>query len=79
VPKNKTVVLGLVSTKVPDLESVDHLERRIEQASHYVPLEQLAIGPQCGFASDIAGNLLTEDDQWRKLELVREVARHVWG
>jgi 5-methyltetrahydropteroyltriglutamate--homocysteine methyltransferase len=79
VPQNKTVVLGLVSTKVPELEPADHLERRIEQASHYLPLEQLAISPQCGFASDIAGNLLTEDDQWRKLELANEVAARVWG
>lgn len=79
VPKGKMVVLGLVSTKVPELESADHLKRRIEAASRFIPMEQLALSPQCGFASDIGGNLLSEDDQWRKLELVQEVAAQVWG
>jgi 5-methyltetrahydropteroyltriglutamate--homocysteine methyltransferase len=79
VPRGKTVVLGLVSTKVPTLESQDALMRRIEEASRYVPLENLALSPQCGFASTMEGNLLTEDDQWRKLELVVETARRVWG
>jgi 5-methyltetrahydropteroyltriglutamate--homocysteine methyltransferase len=74
-----TVVLGLVSTKVPDLESKDDLLRRIDEATKYVPLERLALSPQCGFASTEAGNLLTEDEQWRKLELVVETARQVWG
>ena len=79
VPKGKIVVLGLVSTKVPGLESADFLKRRIEEAARYVPLEQLAISPQCGFGSDAVGNLISEDDQKRKLERVVEVARQVWG
>ena len=72
-------VLGLVSTKVPALESVDELCRRIDEAARYLPLDQLAISPQCGFASDAVGNLISEDDQRRKLERVVEVARRVWG
>jgi len=79
VPKTKTVVLGLVSSKVPDLEPVDVLVRRIEEASKFVPLDRLAVSPQCGFASAMEGNLLTDDDQWRKLERVVETARRVWG
>jgi 5-methyltetrahydropteroyltriglutamate--homocysteine methyltransferase len=78
VPPDKTVVLGLVSTKTPELESADALKRRIEEAARYLPLDQLAISPQCGFASDIVGNLLSEDDQWKKLELVQQVAVEVW-
>ncbi|HLI83315.1 MAG TPA: hypothetical protein VKV17_05320 [Bryobacteraceae bacterium] len=79
VPRNRAVVLGLVSSKVPTLESQDDLARRIDEASRYVPLENLAISPQCGFASTAQGNLLSEDEQWRKLELVVETARRVWG
>jgi 5-methyltetrahydropteroyltriglutamate--homocysteine methyltransferase len=79
VPKGKIVVLGLVSTKVPELESVDDLKRRIEAATKYVGLEQLAVSPQCGFASDVVGNLISEEDQKRKLERVVETARQVWG
>jgi len=79
VPRGKKVVLGLVSTKTPALEDKDVLKRRIDQASRFVPLEDLCISPQCGFASTHHGNLLTEDEQWRKLELVVEVAREVWG
>jgi 5-methyltetrahydropteroyltriglutamate--homocysteine methyltransferase len=79
VPKGRVVVLGLVSTKVPELETVDALKRRIEEASRFLPLDQLAISPQCGFASDVVGNLLSPDDQRRKLERVVEVARQVWG
>jgi 5-methyltetrahydropteroyltriglutamate--homocysteine methyltransferase len=79
VPKGKIVVLGLVSTKVPELETVDELKRRIDRASKYIALEQLAISPQCGFASDVVGNLISEDDQKRKLEVVVETARQVWG
>jgi len=79
VPRGKTVVLGLVTTKEPRLESPDELRRRIDEAARYVPLENLAISPQCGFASVAAGNLLSEDEQWRKLELVAKVARNVWG
>ncbi|HYJ15520.1 MAG TPA: methionine synthase [Candidatus Limnocylindria bacterium] len=78
VPKNKVVVLGLVSTKVPEIETVDDLKRRIDAAAKYLPLEQLAISPQCGFASDVVGNLVSEDDQKRKLEVVVETARQVW-
>jgi len=79
VPKEKVAVLGLVSTKVPQIETVDDLKRRIDEASKYIALEQLAISPQCGFASDVVGNLISEDDQKRKLEVVVETARQVWG
>jgi 5-methyltetrahydropteroyltriglutamate--homocysteine methyltransferase len=79
VPKDKVVVLGLVSTKVSELEKVEDLKRRIDEASQYIPLEQLALSPQCGFASDVVGNLISEDDQKRKLEVVVETARQVWG
>jgi 5-methyltetrahydropteroyltriglutamate--homocysteine methyltransferase len=79
VPKGKMVVLGLVSTKVPEVEKLDDLKRRIDEASKFIPLEQLAISPQCGFASDAVGNLISEDDQKRKLEVVVETARQVWG
>jgi 5-methyltetrahydropteroyltriglutamate--homocysteine methyltransferase len=79
VPKNKLVVLGLVSTKVAKLETADELKRKIDDASRFIPLEQLALSPQCGFSSNIVGNLVTEDDQWRKLELVQNVAAQVWG
>jgi 5-methyltetrahydropteroyltriglutamate--homocysteine methyltransferase len=79
VPTGKLVVLGLISTKVPNLEKVDGLKRRIDEAAKHLPLDQLAISPQCGFASDVVGNLLSPDDQKRKLELVVETARQVWG
>ncbi len=79
VPKGKVIVLGLVSTKVAELETVDALKRRIEEAAKFIPLDQLAISPQCGFASDVVGNLLSADDQKRKLEQVVETARQVWG
>ena len=79
VPKGKVVVLGLVSTKSPQLEKIDELKRRIDEASKYIPLEQLAISPQCGFSTNVGGNLISEDDQKKKLELVVETARQVWG
>jgi 5-methyltetrahydropteroyltriglutamate--homocysteine methyltransferase len=79
VPKGRVVVLGLVSTKGPELESLDTLRHRIDEASKFLPLDQLAISPQCGFASDVVGNLLGPDDQKRKLERVVETARAVWG
>src|SRR5581483_4087064 len=79
VPRGKTVVLGLVSTKRPELESPDDLRRRIASAARYVPLEHLALSPQCGFASTMEGNLLSEAAQWAKLDLVVRVAREVWG
>jgi len=79
LPKGKVIVLGLVSTKVSQLETVDQLKKRIDEASKYVALEQIAISPQCGFSSDVVGNLISEDDQKRKLEVVVETARQVWG
>jgi 5-methyltetrahydropteroyltriglutamate--homocysteine methyltransferase len=79
VPPSKGVVLGLVSSKVPEIESRDLLCRRIDEASRYVPLENLALSPQCGFASTLEGNLLTEDEQWQKLQLVAETARKIWN
>ena len=79
VPRGKTVVLGLISSKLPELESSEQLARRIDEASKYVPLENLAVSPQCGFASTMEGNLLTEDQQWQKLKLVVDTARKAWG
>jgi 5-methyltetrahydropteroyltriglutamate--homocysteine methyltransferase len=79
VPRGKDVVLGLITTKEPSLEREDDLRRRIDQAARYLPLEHLALSPQCGFASIAAGNLLSESDQWKKLELVVAVARKTWG
>jgi 5-methyltetrahydropteroyltriglutamate--homocysteine methyltransferase len=79
VPKGKVVVLGLVSTKHAALERKQDLLRRVDEASKVIPLEQLALSPQCGFASTMEGNLLTESDQWAKLQLVVETARQVWG
>ncbi len=78
VPKDKGVVLGLVSSKLPELESQELLVKRIEDASKYVPMENLSLSPQCGFASSMEGNFLTEEEQWRKLRLVVETARAVW-
>ncbi|HSE95014.1 MAG TPA: methionine synthase [Methylomirabilota bacterium] len=78
VPRGKTVVLGLVSSKKPALESKGDLSRRVQEAARYVPLENLALSPQCGFASTMEGNLLGEDEQWAKLGLVVETAREVW-
>ncbi len=79
IPKGKTVVLGLVSSKVPQMEDPRQLAKRIEEASRYVPMENLALSPQCGFASTAEGNLITEDRQWAKLKLVADTARRVWG
>jgi len=79
VPKGRRIVLGLVTTKKPALESKDDLKRRIDAAAKYVPLDQLCVSPQCGFASTAEGNLLTLDDQIAKLRLVVETAREVWG
>jgi 5-methyltetrahydropteroyltriglutamate--homocysteine methyltransferase len=77
--EDRVAVLGLVSTKKPRLETDDELKRRIEEASGFVPLERLALSPQCGFASTMEGNRITPDDQRRKLDLVGRVARSVWG
>ncbi len=79
VPEDRVVVLGLVTTKKPALESWETLKARIDEASQYLPLERLALSPQCGFASTEEGNLLTEDEQSAKLRLVAETAREVWG
>ena len=79
MPPEKMTVLGLVSSKEPELESQDVIVERIREASAYLSLENLALSPQCRFASTAAGNLLTEEQQWRKLELVAEVSRQVWG
>jgi 5-methyltetrahydropteroyltriglutamate--homocysteine methyltransferase len=79
VPEDRTVVLGLVSTKRPELESKDELRRRIQAAAEFIPLERLALSPQCGFASTMEGNAVTEADQEAKLRLVAETAAEVWG
>ncbi len=79
VPANKTVVLGLVSTKTPELETADSLKKRIDEASKYVPIEQLCLSPQCGFSSNYIGNPVTIDDQKKKLSLIVKVAEDVWG
>jgi 5-methyltetrahydropteroyltriglutamate--homocysteine methyltransferase len=79
VPKGKRVVLGLVSSKTPELETAEALQRRIEEAARHCPIEQLALSAQCGFASVAGGNALTEDQQWAKLELIVRTAERVWG
>ena len=79
VPDDKVVVLGLITTKEPEVEAADLLRSRVEEASQYVPVERLALSPQCGFASTLPGNLVTEDIQRAKLERLSEVARDVWG
>jgi 5-methyltetrahydropteroyltriglutamate--homocysteine methyltransferase len=78
IPKGKTVVLGLVSSKVPRMEDPDQLRKRVDEASRFVPLENLALSPQCGFASTAEGNLITEDRQWAKLQLVVDTSRRIW-
>jgi 5-methyltetrahydropteroyltriglutamate--homocysteine methyltransferase len=79
VPKNKTVVLGLVTSKAGTLEGKDAIKRRIEQAAQFVDIDQLALSPQCGFASTEEGNILAEDEQWAKLRRIVEIAEEVWG
>jgi 5-methyltetrahydropteroyltriglutamate--homocysteine methyltransferase len=79
MPAGKTVVLGLVTTKRGQLESQEDLLRRIDEAARYVPMDNLALSPQCGFASSIPGNPLTVEEQKRKLELVAETAGRAWG
>ena len=79
VPKGKTVVLGIMSSKRPEVEAKDAIKRRIDEAARYVALDQLCLSHQCGFSSTVHGNLLGEDDQWRKLARTVEVAREVWG
>jgi 5-methyltetrahydropteroyltriglutamate--homocysteine methyltransferase len=79
VPKNKLVVLGLVTTKRGELEEKDQLKRRIEEASRYVPIEQLCLSPQCGFSSTVEGNVLSYEQEVAKLERIVETAAEVWG
>lgn len=79
VSSNKQVVLGLVTTKKPELEAKDAVVRRIREASQYVPLERLCLSPQCGFASTEEGNKLTEEEEWKKLRLIKEISEEVWG
>ena len=79
VPKGTVAVLGLITTKTGTVETVDELKRRLDDAARFLPLDQIALSPQCGFASGIGGNLLSEDEQWRKLDVMRETARQVWG
>ena len=79
VPKGKTVVLGLVTTKRGELEQKDELKRRVEEASRFVPLDQLCLSPQCGFSSTVEGNLVTRDQQMAKLALIVETAEEIWG
>jgi 5-methyltetrahydropteroyltriglutamate--homocysteine methyltransferase len=79
LPRNKLVVLGLITSKFPELESKDEIKRRIDQAAKFVPLDRLCLSPQCGFASTEEGNVLTEEQQWAKLRHVVDIAREVWG
>lgn len=79
VPDDKTVVLGIVTSKTGDLESKDELIQRIHEAANFMPLENMCLSPQCGFSSTVHGNELSEDAQWRKLELIVNTAREVWG
>jgi len=79
VPKGKVAVLGVVSTKSAEMETVDQIRRRVDEAARFLPLEQLAISPQCGFSSDVAGPPVPEDAQWRKLDVLCEAARLIWG
>jgi 5-methyltetrahydropteroyltriglutamate--homocysteine methyltransferase len=79
VPKHKVVVLGLISSKLPQLEDQSTLIKRVDEAANYMPLENLALSPQCGFSSTSHGNNITMDDQWRKLELTVETAKKIWG
>jgi 5-methyltetrahydropteroyltriglutamate--homocysteine methyltransferase len=79
VPKDKVVVLGLITTKKPELEKSEDVVRRIHEAAKSFPLENLTLSPQCGFASTAEGNLLTEDEQWAKLKLVIDTVKKVWN
>ena len=79
VPKGKQVVLGLVTSKTGTLESKDEIKRRIDEAAKFVPLDQLCLSPQCGFASSEEGNVLAEEEQWAKLRMIVEIADEVWG
>jgi 5-methyltetrahydropteroyltriglutamate--homocysteine methyltransferase len=79
VPKGKLVVLGLVTSKFGELESKELIKRRIDQAAKFVPLDQICLSPQCGFASSEEGNIVAEEEQWAKLRMIVEIAEEVWG
>jgi 5-methyltetrahydropteroyltriglutamate--homocysteine methyltransferase len=79
VPKSRGVVLGLISTKTPTLEDLDILKRRVDEAAHYIDVNQLAVSPQCGFASTVAGNPISEADERAKLALVVQAAQEIWN
>ena len=79
MPDDKIAVLGLVTTKEPTLESPDELKRRVDEAAQYMPMENMALSPQCGFSSTVHGNQITEDEQWAKIELVVNTAHDIWG
>jgi 5-methyltetrahydropteroyltriglutamate--homocysteine methyltransferase len=79
LPKGKLVVLGLVTSKFGELENKDLIKRRIEQAAKFVPLDQICLSPQCGFASSEEGNIVAEEEQWAKLRMIVELADEVWG
>jgi 5-methyltetrahydropteroyltriglutamate--homocysteine methyltransferase len=79
LPKDKSVVLGLVTSKTGTLESRDEIRRRIDEAAKFTPLDRLCLSPQCGFASTEEGNVLAEDEQWAKLAMIVEIADRVWG
>jgi 5-methyltetrahydropteroyltriglutamate--homocysteine methyltransferase len=80
LPKgNKIVVVGVITSKSGELENKDDIKRRLAEAAKYAPLEQLAVSPQCGFASTEEGNILTEEEQWAKLKLAVDIAGEVWG
>src|ERR1700758_705784 len=79
VPKGKTVVLGLVTSKTGTLESKDEIKRRIEEAAKFIAIDQLCLSAQCGFASTEEGNVLAEDEQWAKLRMIVQIAEEVWG
>ena len=79
VPESKKVVLGIITSKKPELESLEALEKRVHEAAQYVPLDNLCVSPQCGFASTEEGNALTEDEQWAKIDLVVALAHKIWG
>ena len=78
IPNHKKVVLGLITTKFPQLEDKEYIKQRIAEATKYVPLERLYLSPQCGFASTEEGNILTEEEQWKKISLVCTIAKEVW-
>lgn len=79
VPDNKTIVLGIITTKLGEMENPDDLKRRIDEASKFMPLENICLSPQCGFSSTVHGNQISHDDQWAKLDLVVNTARDIWG